>query len=231
MSNEKLAEALRESFEKWFATQETYMANRLTRLPNGDYQWTETQFAWLAWQAHAAEAAQAQAQGLPFTQKQFTDALTTSGSVRREAVDDSVNWDGGLTFDNIGSAYRALEMLVAAAPQQAAEPVGMLSIEDDDSIPQGKTAVFHYADACLRLPVGYHEIYTHPQPAQDAKDEATIERVARAIYAHVFTMSIPRMGVRTATFEEVWATPSERERLTAQARAAIDAAMAKESGQ
>ena len=55
-------------------------------------------------------------------------------------------------------------------------------------------------------------------------DEAMVVRCARAIYENGLTFSHPRLGMRTATFDEAWACESHRETLLTQARACLSAA-------
>jgi hypothetical protein len=54
-------------------------------------------------------------------------------------------------------------------------------------------------------------------------DEATVERCARAIYENGLIFSHPRLGMRTATFDEAWACESHRDTLLTQARACLSA--------
>lgn len=124
-------------------------------------------------------------------------------------------------MDKVSEALAAHAAEAAQAQAQAGEPVYQYQYGEPGVLADCDYDPYRVSGNATRI------LYPHLQPAQDA---ATIERVARAIYAHVFNVSIPRMGVRTATFDEVWAMAAERERLTAQARAAIDAAMVEESG-
>ena len=62
-----------------------------------------------------------------------------------------------------------------------------------------------------------------------APSEDVVERVARAIHEAKIKVSVPRLGIRWATFEEVWR--GSRESLEAEARAAIAAIAAMPSAE
>ena len=152
MSNEKLFSASRERFEQWVEKQDWFKATIGLQLSGSEYADPCINARWQGWQA---EAAQPQSGEWVMVPRKATAAMIQAG--HRTYLDSPV-------MSCFHSVWKAM---LAAAPQQAAEPVAWRSKKNDDD-----WCYFHGSmdprDVHDRGGT-YQPLYTHPHPAQDAE--------------------------------------------------------------